>query len=74
MHQLRDHLAQVRRDATTDALTNLGNRKAFDTELRRAHEAAERSGEVLALAVVDIDHFKRCFLRKNGLLQAKVTI
>ena len=59
VHQLRDHLAQVRRDATTDALTNLGNRKAFDTELRRAHEAAERSGEVLALAVVDIDHFKR---------------
>ncbi len=59
VHQLRDHLAQVRRDATTDALTNLGNRKAFDTELRHAHEVAERSGEVLTLAVVDIDHFKR---------------
>jgi diguanylate cyclase len=59
VHQLRDHLAQVRRDATTDALTNLANRKAFDTELRRAHEASERSGETMTLAVIDIDHFKR---------------
>jgi diguanylate cyclase len=59
VHQLRDHLAQVRRDATTDALTNLGNRKAFDTELRLAHEVAERTGATMTLAVVDIDHFKR---------------
>jgi diguanylate cyclase len=59
VHQLRDHLAQVRRDATTDALTNLGNRKAFDTELRHAHEISERTGATMTLAVVDIDHFKR---------------
>ena len=31
--RLREHLEQVRRDATTDGLTNLANRKAFDEEL-----------------------------------------
>ncbi len=59
VHQLRDHLAQVRRDATTDALTNLANRKAFDTELVHIHEMSERSGLPMTLAVLDIDHFKR---------------
>lgn len=56
--RLRDHLEQVRRDATTDGLTNLANRKAFDEELERACAEAEASGEVLTLAVIDIDHFK----------------
>jgi diguanylate cyclase len=59
VERLRVHLEQVRRDATTDALTNLANRKAFDEELDRARAEAEKTGEPLALAVVDIDHFKR---------------
>jgi diguanylate cyclase len=57
--RLRDHLEQVRRDATTDALTNLANRKAFDDELDRACHEARESGEPLSLAVLDIDHFKQ---------------
>jgi diguanylate cyclase len=57
--RLRAHLEQVRRDATTDALTNLANRKAFDDELERAVAEADKTGEPLTLAVVDIDHFKR---------------
>jgi len=56
--RLRDHLAQAKRDATTDALTNLANRKAFDEELQRACQASDASGEPLQLAVLDIDHFK----------------
>jgi len=56
--RLRDHLAQARRDATTDALTGLANRKAFDDELERACVAADVSGVPLQLAVLDIDHFK----------------
>ena len=56
--RLRDHLAQVRRDATTDGLTHLANRKAFDDELKRACAKADRAGELLFLAVLDIDHFK----------------
>ena len=58
VNRLREHLEQVRRDATTDGLTNLANRKAFDEELARACAEAETRGEPLALAVLDIDHFK----------------
>lgn len=57
--RLREHLEQVRRDAMTDALTNLANRKAFDEHLESACAHAETEGEVLTLAVLDIDHFKR---------------
>src|SRR5579872_4485265 len=56
--RLREHLLQVRRDATTDGLTNLANRKSFDEELERACVEAEAEGTALHLAVLDIDHFK----------------
>jgi diguanylate cyclase len=56
--RLRDHLEQVRRDATTDGLTNIANRKAFDDELERACAQAREAGHSLCLAVLDIDHFK----------------
>jgi diguanylate cyclase (GGDEF)-like protein len=49
---------QLRRAATTDELTGLVNRRAFlealDTELARS----ARSGAPLALALIDLDHFK----------------
>jgi len=56
--RLRVHLEQVRRDAMTDALTNLANRKAFDEELERACLDADSNGQLLTLAMIDIDHFK----------------
>jgi diguanylate cyclase len=56
--RLREHLEQVRRDATTDGLTNLANRKAFDEELDRACSEADEAGTTICLAVLDIDHFK----------------
>lgn len=57
--RLRDHLEQVRRDAMTDALTNLANRKSFDEELARVCEAADQRKAPLTLAVLDIDNFKK---------------
>lgn len=57
--KLRDHLAEVRRDAVTDALTGLGNRKAFDDTLEHAIALSRRTGRPTSLAVLDIDHFKR---------------
>ncbi|RZJ88258.1 MAG: GGDEF domain-containing protein, partial [Brevundimonas sp.] len=57
--RLREHLEQVRRDAMTDALTNLANRKAFDEHLAAAREHVEATGESMVLAVLDVDHFKR---------------
>lgn len=56
--KLREHLEQVRRDATTDGLTNLANRKAFDEELERACADARDGEQELTLALIDIDHFK----------------
>jgi diguanylate cyclase len=56
--RLKEHLEQVRRDATTDALTNLANRKAFDEECEKAMSDSDDRGEALTLAVIDIDHFK----------------
>jgi len=58
LSRLREHMEQVRRDALTDALTMLFNRKAFDEALETAcRDAAEQRG-IVSLAVIDIDHFK----------------
>ncbi|MCR5880561.1 GGDEF domain-containing protein [Phenylobacterium sp. J367] len=56
--RLKEHLELVRRDALTDGLTHLANRKAFDEALEKACSEAEASGQTLTLAVLDIDHFK----------------
>jgi diguanylate cyclase len=58
VERLKEHLEQVRRDATTDGLTNLANRKAFDDELDRACAESDQNGTSLSLALLDIDHFK----------------
>lgn len=58
LSRLRENLEQVRRDAMTDALTKLANRKAFDECLEAACAQADQDGGVVTLAVVDIDHFK----------------
>jgi diguanylate cyclase len=55
--RLRENLEQVRRDAMTDALTNLANRKAFDERLEAACTLDD--GVPMTLALLDIDHFKR---------------
>ncbi len=57
VRRLFEHLEQVRRDAMTDALTSLANRKAFDEALDRA--CAEGETGTVTLAMIDIDHFKR---------------
>jgi diguanylate cyclase len=56
--RLRENLEQVRRDAMTDGLTNLANRKSFDEALEAACAAADQNGEPLCLGIIDIDHFK----------------
>lgn len=45
--------------ATTDALTGLPNRATFLERARRELERAQRNGSSLALAMLDVDHFKR---------------
>ncbi|MET0143633.1 MAG: diguanylate cyclase [Ilumatobacteraceae bacterium] len=48
-----------RRLAETDGLTGLANRATARRSLERLTEAAWRSGRPLAVAVIDLDHFKR---------------
>ncbi|MEJ5915390.1 putative bifunctional diguanylate cyclase/phosphodiesterase [Pseudokineococcus sp. 1T1Z-3] len=45
--------------ASVDALTGLPNRRGLDDLLDRELRAADRSGEALAVAMLDLDGFKR---------------
>ncbi len=56
---LRQHLEEVRREAMTDALTGIANRKYFDLTLREEAAKAQEDGSDLSLLLLDIDHFKK---------------
>ena len=51
-----DHLAAL---ARIDPLTNLANRRAFDERLNQGFAHAQRTRTPLAVAVIDLDNFKR---------------
>lgn len=55
VHQVQEHM----REARTDFLTGLANRHEFDTFLRRELARAERFGDSLSLAMIDVDELKR---------------
>ena len=63
--QVRDSVIEAKRRgnaledlAFTDALTGLGNRRAWETWLDAALRAARADGEPLCVAILDLDHFK----------------
>lgn len=49
----------LRRMATTDELTGLHNRRQLETVFARLASAADRQHHVLAVIVMDLDHFKQ---------------
>ncbi|HWI71236.1 MAG TPA: GGDEF domain-containing protein [Baekduia sp.] len=49
---------RVRRQAETDHLTGLLNRRAFIVAAEREHELAARTGADLAVVLIDLDDFK----------------
>jgi diguanylate cyclase (GGDEF)-like protein len=55
IHQVQEHM----REARTDFLTGLANRHEFDSYLRRELARAERFGDSLSLAMIDLDGLKR---------------
>jgi len=57
--QLDLQTERVRTLAITDELTGLPNRRAWNTELPRTIQRVRRTGDSLAVAIIDIDHFKR---------------
>ncbi|MFO1184460.1 MAG: GGDEF domain-containing protein [Bauldia sp.] len=58
LEALRQNLVEISREAITDPLTCLGNRRHFDCSLRESIESARQSGGELSLLIVDIDRFK----------------
>lgn len=48
----------LQRRATTDSLTGIGNRAAFDARLGLEMERSGRSRQAFALLMLDVDHFK----------------
>ncbi len=52
-------LARLERVARTDDLTGLANRRSFDEHFSRELARAQRQSSSLAVAVLDLDHFKR---------------
>ncbi len=54
-HQIEVHAA----DALTDALTNIPNRRYFDTELHQRLAEWNRKGVPVCLIMSDVDHFKK---------------
>jgi diguanylate cyclase (GGDEF)-like protein len=56
--QNADMYRQMEERATTDGLTGLTNRRAFQERLAHLHALAERTGQKFSLILTDIDHFK----------------
>lgn len=80
--RLEDRLREL---STTDGLTLLANRRAFDEALEQGWHRAMRSGEPMSLLMIDIDYFKpyndhyghpagdRCLQQVADVLRATVT-
>ena len=59
MEDMRRDLEIARKEAMTDALTGLANRKAFDHEMLRLSEACNTEEDyIFTMILMDIDHFK----------------
>jgi len=57
MDQLRHELSKVKKMASTDALTGLLNRRAFDSEIINLIDRQENTTHCLLM--LDLDHFKK---------------
>lgn len=58
IEELQRDLELIRKQALTDSLTSLANRKAFDSELLLLSQVAQENGEAFCMILLDIDHFK----------------
>lgn len=57
-YELRSQATMFEKLSHEDDLTGLANRRAFDLKLKELFDKARESGDILQLAVLDIDHFK----------------
>ena len=59
MTQLREEVERLNDEASTDALTRVKNRRAFNIALEKAISSSKLESTPLTLLVLDIDHFKQ---------------
>lgn len=71
---LHEDLRRTRQQMELDPLTRIYNRGAFDAALQRYVELAQVSGQVLALLMIDLDHFKRVNDQYGHLMGDRVLI
>jgi diguanylate cyclase (GGDEF)-like protein len=57
--QVERQAALLRELALVDELTGVANRRALMADLARSCEQAQRAGQPLSVAVLDLDHFKQ---------------
>ncbi|UUO05615.1 diguanylate cyclase [Blastopirellula sp. J2-11] len=55
----QQHLLTAQSQAMTDALTGIGNRRAFEREMARRIHEYQRHDVPFCLTIFDIDHFKK---------------
>lgn len=56
--EMRRLVAELEMISTTDALTGLRNRRAFDEKLLDEHQRSSRSKQPFSLLLIDVDRFK----------------
>ncbi|MCI4625395.1 MAG: GGDEF domain-containing protein [Candidatus Magnetoovum sp. WYHC-5] len=56
---LREQIEKIKKEAATDLLTGLLNRRSFDAELAEFIEESCNSGVELSVLMIDIDYFKQ---------------
>jgi diguanylate cyclase len=69
INELESFLSEARREASTDTLTGLANRRAFDTALRQAAGDAMNGEQPLSVLIADVDRFKKvndCWGHETG--------
>lgn len=58
VEDLKKDLEFIKREAVTDGLTGLSNRKAFDQEIEKFILESKAENKTFTLLIIDIDHFK----------------
>lgn len=58
MSEIKRDMDRIRKEAITDGLTGLANRKAFDEQIARICRESNANGTIFSLLMIDIDHFK----------------
>lgn len=59
VNTLKNDIAALNTEATTDQLTAVPNRRAFDQRLDELFDELYEDGQIFSLLLIDIDHFKQ---------------